>query len=98
MGPRKRFPQPHFEVTRFPDHFLRFDEISITCSVLPDENEKQIEQFLAAHNEFKPVNMRELWEGKIAAPYPHDDEFMLKLSPYKTGTDGFFICVLKKLG
>lgn len=72
--------------------------IYITCSVLPDENEKQIEQFLAAHNEFKPVNMRELWEGKIAAPYPHDDEFMLKLSPYKTGTDGFFICVLKKLG
>lgn len=72
--------------------------IYITCSVLPDENEKQIEQFLATHNEFKPVNMRELWEGKIAAPYPHDDEFMLKLSPYKTGTDGFFICVLKKLG
>lgn len=72
--------------------------IYITCSVLPDENEKQIEQFLAAHNEFRPVNMRELWEGKIAAPYPHDDEFMLKLSPYKTGTDGFFICVLKKLG
>ena len=71
--------------------------IYITCSVLPDENEKQIKQFLAAHNEFKPVNMRELWEGKIAAPYPHDDEFMLKLSPYKTGTDGFFICVLEKL-
>ena len=72
--------------------------IYITCSVLPDENEKQIKQFLAAHNEFKPVNMRELWESKIAAPYPHDDEFMLKLSPYKTGTDGFFICVLEKLG
>lgn len=71
--------------------------IYITCSVLPDENEKQIEQFLAAHNEFKPVNMRELWESKIAAPYPHDDERWLRLSPYKTGTDGFFICVLEKL-
>ena len=72
--------------------------IYITCSVLPDENEKQIEQFLAAHNEFKPVNMRELWEGKIAVPYPHDDERWLRLSPYTTNTDGFFICVLKKLG
>ncbi len=72
--------------------------IYITCSVLADENEKQIEQFLVVHSEFKPVNMKTLWEGKIAAPYPHDDERWLRLSPYKTGTDGFFICVLEKFG
>ena len=70
--------------------------IYITCSVLKDENEKQIEQFLQQHSNFKPINMRTLWEKKIAAPYPHDDEFMLRLSPYKTGTDGFFICALEK--
>lgn len=70
--------------------------IYMTCSVLREENEAQIEQFLAAHNEFKPVNMRVLWERKIAAPYPHDNEFMVRLSPYTTGTDGFFICVLEK--
>jgi len=71
--------------------------IYITCSVLADENEKQIEQFLQSHSEFKPINIRELWERKIAAPYPHDDDFMLRLSPYTTNTDGFFICVLEKL-
>lgn len=70
--------------------------VYITCSVLKDENEKQIEQFLQQHSEFKPINMRTLWEKKIAAPYPHDDELMLRLSPYRTGTDGFFICALEK--
>lgn len=71
--------------------------IYITCSVLRDENEKQIEQFLRQHNEFNPVNMKALWAGKIAAPYPHDDERWLRLSPYTTNTDGFFISVLEKL-
>lgn len=70
--------------------------IYMTCSVLREENEFQIEQFLRRHTEFRPVNMKVLWEQKISATYPNDDERWLRLSPLITGTDGFFICVLKK--
>lgn len=70
--------------------------IYITCSVLGDENEMQIEKFLGDHQDFKTVDIKKLWEKKLAAPYPGDDVRWCKMSPYTTGTDGFFICVLEK--
>ena len=70
--------------------------IYMTCSVLRDENEAQIEAFLQRHSGFAPLNIRLLWEQKIEAPYPCSSEIYLRLSPMMTGTDGFFICVLEK--
>lgn len=71
--------------------------IYITCSILAEEDEQQIDSFLAAHPEFMPVNMKDLWEKKINQPYPYHSEKYLKTSPLSTGTDGFFISVLEKL-
>ena len=70
--------------------------IYMTCSVLRDENESQIEAFLKKHQTFVPVNLRMLWEQKIAMAYPCSSEIYLRLSPVLTQTDGFFICVLEK--
>ncbi len=50
--------------------------VYITCSLLPCENEKQVEWFLSKNKDFK--------KGKEP----------LKLSPLKTGTDGFFAAEL----
>lgn len=70
--------------------------VYMTCSVLPEENELRIEEFLSGHPEFTPVNMRNLWERKLEQPYPFAETRYLKCSPLTTGTDGFFVCVLQK--
>ena len=56
-----------------------------TCSLLPAENEKQIEAFLKGHTEFsiKPV------------PAELGDKYM-RLTPNRHGTDGFFAAMLEK--
>ncbi len=48
-----------------------------TCSILPSENEKQVEQFLNNHPEFTLVS-----ENKV--------------SPAKSGFDGFYMALLEK--
>lgn len=71
--------------------------IYITCSVLPEENEAQIEDFLRRHPEFAPLDHRKLWQETLEMPlYPFDSEKWLKFSPLNTKTDGFFFCALKK--
>lgn len=70
--------------------------VYITCSVLREENEDQIEAFLAGHREFAPVNLKFLWQQKTDALYPCRDEFCLRMSPLVCGTDGFFVGVLEK--
>ena len=70
--------------------------VYFTCSILPDENEKVIEQFLQKHRNFSPINLKKLWQQKLNGNYPVSDEFMLHLNPLISGTDGFFVCVLEK--
>lgn len=54
-----------------------------TCSLLPDENQKQVETFLAAH----PAFSLEKANGQ---------DYLL-LTPAQHGTDGFFAARMKKL-
>lgn len=72
--------------------------IYITCSILNEENEEIIAAFMQNNPKVQLVNIKELWESKIEAPYPYHSEKYLRMSPLTTGTDGFFICVLEKLG
>lgn len=70
--------------------------IYITCSVLPEENEMQIEKFLAKHPEYSPLDHHNLWENTLELNiYPFDSNKWLKFSPITTGTDGFFFCALQ---
>ena len=68
----------------------------MTCSVLPEENEAQIEAFLQKHPQWTTVDMQKLWERKLEIPYPFNEKRWLKCSPLTTQTDGFFVCVLQK--
>jgi 16S rRNA (cytosine967-C5)-methyltransferase len=68
----------------------------MTCSVLPEENEAQIESFLKKHPQWTTVNMQKLWERKLELPYPFNETRWLKCTPLTTQTDGFFVCVLQK--
>jgi 16S rRNA (cytosine967-C5)-methyltransferase len=65
-----------------------------TCSLLDEENDFIVEQFLAAHPEFVLVPMSQvLAEQKIALEMGD----YLKLLPHKHQTDGFFAAVLERL-
>lgn len=72
--------------------------VYITCSILNEENEEIIAAFLQNNPNVTLLNIKELWEKKIEAPYPHHTEKYLRMSPLTTNTDGFFICVMEKIG
>jgi 16S rRNA (cytosine967-C5)-methyltransferase len=64
-----------------------------TCSLLDEENEGIVTEFIAAHPDFKLVPMKDvLAEQKI----PLDMQDYLKLMPHLHQTDGFFAAVLER--
>lgn len=64
-----------------------------TCSLLDEENEAIVEQFLATHEDFALVPMKDvLAEQKV----PLEMESYLKLAPQVHQTDGFFAAVLER--
>ena len=73
----------------------------VTCSVLPAENGEQVRAFVARHPEFAVVPPEEtasvLWDKAedFAQAARRSDEGWL-LTPRRTGTDGFFVSVLRK--
>ncbi len=69
--------------------------IYITCSVLADENENIINDFLCKHPNCTLVNLKQKWQEKIGNFFPFDNDFMLHFSPLTTQTDGFFIAIIK---
>ena len=64
-----------------------------TCSILPEENELQIERFLAEHPDFSVLNSAELLEG---LKVPLNTGTYLQLDSAQHHTDGFFAAVLQR--
>lgn len=71
--------------------------IYFTCSIIKDENEDIIHQFLQKHHNIKQVNLKTIWQKKLNGLYPVDDEYHLHLNPLISGTDGFFVSIIEKL-
>jgi 16S rRNA (cytosine967-C5)-methyltransferase len=67
-----------------------------TCSLLPAENEAQIETFLAANPDFALVPIDRVWAEAIGGPSPCDPPF-LRLAPARHNTDGFFAAVMERM-
>ncbi len=63
-----------------------------TCSILKDENERQIEQFLARHPDFVPEKLPET----IPEKYRIYEGIGLQLLPDRDHIDGFYICRMQK--
>lgn len=75
----------------------------ITCSVLPQENGGQIEAFTARHGDFAVVPPVEVVSalGDRAAAFGKAVRYSpqgLLMTPLRTGTDGFFVSILRKAG
>ncbi len=59
-----------------------------TCSVLPEENEQIISNFIAHHDDAKIVN--------IKLPYGKKQKLGWQILPSENGPDGFYYCLLCK--
>ncbi|MBB4143526.1 RsmB/NOP family class I SAM-dependent RNA methyltransferase [Rhizobium rhizoryzae] len=73
--------------------------VYVTCSVLPEENDRQIERFLANNPSYEVQSALDDWKTLFGkdAPKPHSaDGRSLTLTPASTQTDGFFFCKLKR--
>jgi 16S rRNA (cytosine967-C5)-methyltransferase len=69
--------------------------IYVTCSLLREENERQIESFLARHGEFTLLPIGDVWRQTIGGEPPAPGD-MLRLTPARHGTDGFFVAVMTR--
>jgi 16S rRNA (cytosine967-C5)-methyltransferase len=73
----------------------------ITCSVLPPENGNQVRAFVTRHPEFAVVPPSQavavLWDKaeEFTAATLQSPEGLL-MTPRRTGTDGFFVSILRK--
>jgi 16S rRNA (cytosine967-C5)-methyltransferase len=69
--------------------------IYATCSLLRHENDDRVAQFLKAHKNFERIDARTIWPKD--RDWPCADEPVLRLSPARHGTDGFFAAVLRRV-
>ena len=67
--------------------------IYATCSLLLEENEAQVDNFLARTPGFAVVPLPVAWTRPVPAPGPAPD---LYLPPLRDNTDGFFAAVLER--
>ncbi|MGV1916295.1 RsmB/NOP family class I SAM-dependent RNA methyltransferase [Rhizobium sp. 22-785-1] len=71
----------------------------VTCSVLPEENERQVRRFCTENPEFSIKSALDRWTetfGQTAAkPHSADGE-TVTLTPATTDTDGFFFCAMTR--
>jgi 16S rRNA (cytosine967-C5)-methyltransferase len=73
----------------------------ITCSVLPEENDDQVQAFLAEQPDFALISYRDQWLKAIGTEPPASAgkaKDTLLLTPRRHATDGFFIALMRKSG
>ncbi len=69
--------------------------VYVTCSLLAEENETQVEAFRAAHPEFGAVPIEEAWAESVGGACPGQGPY-LRLTPAQHQTDGFFVAVMRR--
>ena len=85
-------PDIQYDILESSVRYLKVGGVLVysTCTVLPEENEKNIGRFLAKHKEFSPCPFE---VGKLRS-----ESGMVTFLPDEYGTDGFFIAKLIKNG
>jgi 16S rRNA (cytosine967-C5)-methyltransferase len=73
--------------------------VYITCSVLPEENDDALSAFLERHEGFASTPVPEVLQGAGLGSLDgavRPTSLGLQLTPLKTGTDGFYVAVLRR--
>lgn len=77
------------------------DLVYITCSVLPEENQRQAADFLAANPDFAALPANTLWMSHFAGAKLRarfSPEGGVATTPHTSGTDGFYCIVMRRTG
>lgn len=69
--------------------------VYVTCSLLPEENEDQVQTFLQHRPDFALYPLADVWAETMDAACP-SQEACLALTPARHGTDGFFVAILER--
>ncbi len=75
--------------------------VYVTCSILAEENNDQVQWFLSQSDDYRIVPFREQWRGTLGDDVPVSADGGsdgLLLTPASHGTDGFFIAVFEYHG
>lgn len=68
-----------------------------TCSIMPEENERVIEQFLSKHHDFVPDPLAPCFARHgITIPGALGDQATLQVDPYHQNTDGLFMARMRR--
>ncbi len=72
--------------------------VYVTCSILPEENEDQVEAVLARDPSLTVRDASEAWRQHVGAEVPASVVAgpYIRLSPLRSDTDGFFVALLDK--
>tara|TARA_R110002111_G_scaffold60542_1_gene101239 strand:- start:293 stop:532 length:240 start_codon:yes stop_codon:yes gene_type:complete len=62
--------------------------------MLKQENEQQVEAFLARNTQYRLVPIKDAWPEEAVCP---SEGNYMRLSPMRHGTDGFFAAVLERI-
>ncbi|MGN0996831.1 MAG: 16S rRNA (cytosine(967)-C(5))-methyltransferase RsmB, partial [Candidatus Ventricola sp.] len=65
-----------------------------TCSILPQENERQMRAFLERHPEYQVATMGAELPEALAV---HEGALGLQMLAHRDGTDGFYVCRLRRV-
>jgi 16S rRNA (cytosine967-C5)-methyltransferase len=72
--------------------------IYATCSLFAEENEHQVQTFLKDHDNFKIIPIEQVWsESEMQNDCPVAGDYM-RLTPAQHQTDGFFACIMERVG
>ena len=86
-----RLPEIQYDILENVSNYLKIGGTLVysTCTILPEENENNVEKFLENHKNFElvPFSVGEL----------EVEEGMITLLPHRHHTDGFFIAKLKRI-
>ena len=64
-----------------------------TCTILPEENQKQVRAFLDRHPEFAPETSEKWLPESLRG---HMEDGMLSILPHRDGMEGFFIARMRR--
>ncbi len=70
--------------------------IYATCSLFAQENQEQIDIFLAANDDFQLMAVESIWEQTIGLPVPEGCQSVFHVNPLMHQMDGFFAAVLER--